>query len=658
MKVLNRFARGLGLGFGFACSLSLAACDPGSAAGVDVPAPSSPVTEPVPGSGGATAGPIIDLGAPAMVPLFPGALVQSAHAVPVVGGTLLVLRGGQTIAAADPERDAVFLVDSLARTVRQVRLQPGDEPGRIVEGEGGTLFVALRRGGAVARIDVASASLTSSEPVCASLRGLAFDSKSGSLYVACRGGALVTLDAHDLTRKRSVLLDPDLRDVIVRENELVVTRFLSSELLVVADDGSVSRRATPSPEPGCAEATVAFRAFSVPGGQIALGHQASSNQALGEGPGGYGSSACGGNIVTRFLTLVDPDKATPEPVPVTLDPNLAPSVQDPAGNVAPASMTFQSVALPGAGPLDLAFSPKGDRIAVIAFDEGMGSQNRPVAAGSSPTDSLWLAPWDGKTLPQFVPAAEPLAVLGRRPGGQPVAVAFDAAGKFVVQSREPATLEFEDGTSVSLSDESHTDTGHQLFHMDSGLGVACSSCHPEGGEDGHVWRFAEGLRRTLPLEGGVLERAPFHWDGTLGDMGELVSEVLVKRMGLSALPSTAQVAALGSFLEQLPNLPPREGLDAAAVKRGQAVFEREDVGCATCHKAPQYTDNRLADVGTGGKFVTPTLLGVGLRTALFHDGCAKSLADRFGPCGGTAHGKPELLSADARADLIAFLQSL
>ena len=31
-----------------------------------------------------------------------------------------------------------------------------------------------------------------------------------------------------------------------------------------------------------------------------------------------------------------------------------------------------------------------------------------------------------------------------------------------------------------------------------------------------------------------------------------------------------------------------------------------------------------------GKFVTPTLLGVGLRPALFHDGCAKSIEQRFG----------------------------
>jgi hypothetical protein len=197
-----------------------------------------------------------------------------------------------------------------------------------------------------------------------------------------------------------------------------------------------------------------------------------------------------------------------------------------------------------------------------------------------------------------------------------------------------------------------------MFHMNSGIGIACASCHPEGGDDGHVWRFPEGLRRTMPLEGGVLERAPFHWDGSLHDMSSLVATVMVTRMGIPRDPTAEQISALGAFLEQLPVLPPAEGLDPTAVARGEAVFRRTDVACATCHSGPQFTDNRLVDVGTGGKFVTPTLLGVGLRPALFHDGCAKSISQRFGVCGGTAHGKPELLSADEQADLIAFLRSL
>lgn len=323
-------------------------------------------------------------------------------------------------------------------------------------------------------------------------------------------------------------------------------------------------------------------------------------------------------------------------------------------------MSFQSSALPGAGPLDVAFDAAGRRIAAIALDESLVAQGSPQQKPdfTSLAATLWLADWDGVTLPALTTRTAGGVSQGVIVRGQPVAVTFDAAGQYIVQSREPATLEFEGGASVSLSAKSHADVGQAMFYMDSGIGISCSSCHPEGGDDGHVWHFAEGLRRTMPLQGGVLERAPFHWDGTLGDMSVLVKEVMLKRMALAAVTSEAQTAALAGFLEQLPGLPAADGLDAAAVQRGRALFARADVACASCHVGPQYTDNRLVDVGTGGKFVTPTLLGVGLRPALFHDGCAKSVLERFGPCGGTDHGKPELLSAEDRADLTTFLRSL
>lgn len=571
---------------------------------------------------------------------------------------------GQTIVVSDPERDSVFLVNAASRQVRPVPVQAGDEPGRIAEGPNGTLYVALRRGGSVVTIDSASGSITQRVPVCSSPRGLAYDAKSSSVYVACRSGRLQTLASADLSLKRSLQLDADLRDVIVREHDLVLTRFLSAEVLVVGDDGGVSKRATPTPEPGCGDSTVAFRALATPSGQIALAHQVSSDDVVQESSGGYGFS-CGGALVSRFITMVDVD--TPSQATTTVLPTSGQS------GTAPASpMTFHSMQLPATGPLDIAFNAQGTEVAAIALNEdlvktalngnGNASDTRsaPIAVNSQtdfnhPDANLWIQPWDGITQPNFGDES-----LGRAATvkGQPVAVAFDAAGKYIVQSREPATLEFEDGTSVSLSNESHADTGHTLFHMDSGIGISCSSCHPEGGEDGHVWRFPEGLRRTLPLEGGVMERAPFHWDGTLADMRALVSEVMVQRMAIPAQPNDAQVTVLGSFLDQLPALPAAEGLDAAAVTRGEALFRRDDVACASCHSGAQYTNNLLEDVGTGGTFVTPSLLGVGLRTALFHDGCAPTVNERFGACGGTNHGSPQLLSDSEKADLITFMRSL
>ena len=594
---------------------------------------------------------------PEPAPLFAGKTVRAAHTAPVVGGTLLVTRDGSTVVAADPDRDAIFLVNLASHSVTSLVLSRGDEPGRMVEGPDGTLFVALRRAGALLSIDLAHSMITQKVPLCASPRGVAYDAKTSTVHVACRSGQLLSLDAATLSRKRTLQLDTDLRDVIVREHDLVVTRFTSAEVMLIADDGSVSRRA--SPQSNCGDATVMYRAMALPDGQIALAHQVSSNDAVGEGSGAYGGSSCGGGLVSRVLSTVDPDTAS-DAVPAANSGGAPFAGIDRSGDVPRSVMTFRSFALPGAGPLDVAFDAKGARVAAIALDSSMtdvssGFLSQTVdGAAFDASATLWLSTW-GTAVAGLREAAPFNSV---KISGQPVAVAFTAAGEYIVQSREPATLEFEDGTSVRLSDESHADTGHLMFHMNSSIGIACASCHPEGGDDGHVWRFPEGLRRTMPLEGGVLERAPFHWDGTLSDMSSLVNTVMVTRMALPQKPSEQQISGLGAFLEQLPELPPADGLDPAAVARGEVLFRRADVACASCHSGPQFTDNRLVDVGTGGKFVTPTLLGVGLRPALFHDGCAKSIAQRFGVCGGTAHGKPELLSADERADLITFLRSL
>ena len=55
----------------------------------------------------------------------------------------------------------------------------------------------------------------------------------------------------------------------------------------------------------------------------------------------------------------------------------------------------------------------------------------------------------------------------------------------------------------------------------------------------------------------------------------------------------------------------------------------------------------------------PSLVGVGGRAPYMHDGCAATLRDRFGACGGgDNHGHTSQLSDAELADLIAYLDSL
>jgi cytochrome c peroxidase len=213
------------------------------------------------------------------------------------------------------------------------------------------------------------------------------------------------------------------------------------------------------------------------------------------------------------------------------------------------------------------------------------------------------------------------------------------------------------GTIVPLGGETRADTGHAVFHANSGGGIACASCHPEGGDDGRVWSFSGvGPRRTQSFRGGLLDTAPFHWDGDVPSLHTLSTEVFMNRMSGPKL-TDAELAALTSYIDRIPTVRMAPS-DVAAVTRGKALFENPTVGCAGCHSGPSLTNNETIDVGTGGNFQVPSLRGLALRAPFMHDGCARTLANTLGGCGGGAHGTTSDLSADSIRDLIAYLETL
>jgi hypothetical protein len=262
--------------------------------------------------------------------------------------------------------------------------------------------------------------------------------------------------------------------------------------------------------------------------------------------------------------------------------------------------------------------------------------------------------------------------------GQTTAVAFNPSVTpeaqatntwFAAQTREPATLVlFRDaaGTSpkvVDLGGVSVLDTGHDMFHRDAGGGIACASCHPEGGEDGRVWKFSPtGDRRTQAVHVGLEGTDPFHWDGDMTDFGTLVNEVMVRRMG-GPEQSDERKTALRHWLFQLTPPASIVAPDDAQVVRGRTLFESPDVGCSGCHSGAKLTSNQNQYVGTteqGQTLQVPSLHGVGYRAPFLHDGCAATLRDRFSAdCGGgDLHGKTSNLTGADVDDLVAYLQSL
>ena len=286
-------------------------------------------------------------------PLFAGKTTRAnAKVAPISGGTLLVTKDGHAV-VSDPDRDAVHVVDLATQKVASIALQEGDEPGRVVAGPDGTAFVAARRGGVVLAIDTAQAT-AKRFPVCAAPRGVAYDGTLSKLYVACRSGVLAELDASTGAVTARHRLDGDLRDVLISGDNLVVTRFKNAELLVVSRAGEVLRRSTPdlassSGGLGVSAAAftpaVAFRALSLPGGGVLVGHVDSSDTTLPSGVGAYYGASCGGSVADLSVSIMNPYAGTDRA-------SISTSVASRLGGAS--------------GPLDIAVSPDGQRVAMLA----------------------------------------------------------------------------------------------------------------------------------------------------------------------------------------------------------------------------------------------------------------------------------------------------
>ena len=553
----------------------------------------------------------------------------------VSGGTLLVLADGKTAVAADPDRDVLWIADleKLSESGR-VDLQSGDEPGRLVQDSAGKVHVALRRGGALLTIDPVAGKITDRRPACAAPRGLAYDPRTDRLHLACAGGEIVTFAASGGPALRTLQLDRDLRDVVVKDTSLLVSRFRSAELLTIDASGSVTARIKPKavrsqqggPAPGdpmgmaLAEPAVAWQIHLLPDGKVAMLFERGTTGAVDTTrPGGYGNGQCkSGGIVGGALTL------------------LGPSGDEQPGPSLP--MVAYSV--------DFAVAADGSEIAVVntsGFNLSHGFYTFNRAQLATPSDPCGFS----KTYKE-VPF-----------DGEIVAIAYDGKKRLFTQVRNPMRL-VVDGLAINFKSASDvSNAGHKLFHTPTQSAIACVSCHPEGGDDGRVWNFTPiGARRTQELRGGILATAPFHWDGDMTDMHKLMTTVLVGRMG-GPTPSSADETAIAGWLDAQPTLPKAAPANPQAVARGKQLFENA-AGCATCHSGAHFTNNATVSVGTGAAFQVPSLVDVATRAPYMHSGCASTLEARFEPScgGGDNHGKTSQLSSAELADLVSYLQTL
>ncbi|WP_437291892.1 hypothetical protein [Sorangium sp. So ce406] len=248
--------------------------------------------------------------------------------------------------------------------------------------------------------------------------------------------------------------------------------------------------------------------------------------------------------------------------------------------------------------------------------------------------------------------------------------------------------------------------GRRLFYsaLDATVSgnLGCAGCHPEGRDDGYVWREAtfstadgehanfvgrpENIpevakkkgypRRTPMLAGNVGADGPYGWHGENEDLlGRLQAGMGLHRWGGLPIDHTpaglaARATYLTMFLRRGLVTPPRaEGAADERAKRGREIFHSDEAKCARCHvPTSDYTDRTPYpmpkrppppgyDDDPRPEYKTPSLRFVGGRPPYLHDGRAATLAQLIEQ-NADWMGKTSHLSPEDRAALVAFLETL
>jgi len=228
--------------------------------------------------------------------------------------------------------------------------------------------------------------------------------------------------------------------------------------------------------------------------------------------------------------------------------------------------------------------------------------------------------------------------------------------------------------------------GERLFFSSRyafGNQFGCANCHLDATIDGLSWDlepdgFGVDIVDNRSLE-EIGDTAPYKWNGGNADLqtecGPRTERFFFRSEGFRG----DDLEDLVSFIKSIPLRPNRyrlpDGQLTAAQERGKAIFERttrkngtpiaDELQCFVCHAGPHYTNQSLANVGTGRAtdrspdIDIPHLTNVVYSAPYLHDGAARTLEEIwtvFNP--NDKHGVTNDLTKDELNDLIEFLKTL
>jgi len=196
---------------------------------------------------------------------------------------------------------------------------------------------------------------------------------------------------------------------------------------------------------------------------------------------------------------------------------------------------------------------------------------------------------------------------------------------------------------------------------------SCSSCHPDARVDSLNWDLLnDGLGTPKNVRSMLLvHETPPAMSSGVRETGEAAVRAGIRHIQFAVRPEEDAVA-IDEYLKSLQPVPSPylvDGKLSEAAERGKQIFSR--VGCTDCHAEPLYTDLKMHDVNSRGKydrrndFDTPTLIEAWRTAPYLHDGSQTTMKDLIGKGKhGSTAGDVEGLTEKEVADLAEFVLSL
>ena len=198
---------------------------------------------------------------------------------------------------------------------------------------------------------------------------------------------------------------------------------------------------------------------------------------------------------------------------------------------------------------------------------------------------------------------------------------------------------------------------------------SCGSCHPDGRSDVLNWDLLnDGVGNFKNTKSLLLaHKTPPAMSEAVRPTAEAAVRAGLEHI-LFAYRPEHEAVALDEYIKSLTPVPSPHLVDgrlSPAAERGKKLFAAHRVGCHRCHPSPLYTDLKMHDVGTRGKyeykdlFDTPTLIEVWRTAPYLHDGRYIEIKELIVEGKhGISSSRLESLSEQEIDDLVEFVLSL